>query len=71
MCAQPFDVSPTGPVQQRLLSVTEAAEFLRVEPAAVARSIRLGQLPSITVDGIILVDGERLIVSMREQYDGA
>ncbi len=71
MCAQPNDVSPSGPVEQRLLTVTEAAEYLRIEPAEVARAIRLGQLPSITVSGVVLVDGESLTASMREPYDGS
>lgn len=71
MCAEPNDISYAGPVEQRLLSVTEAAEYLRVEPAEVARAIRSGQLPSLTVDGVVLLDGEALTTSLREPYDGA
>lgn len=71
MCAEPNDISYAGPVEQRLLSVTEAAEYLRVEPAEVARAIRRGQLPSLMVDGVVLLDGEALTTSLREPYDGA
>ncbi len=71
MCAEPNDISYARPVEQRLLSVTEAAEYLRVEPAAVARAIRRGQLPSLMVDGVVLLDGEALTTSLRDPYDGA
>ncbi len=71
MCAEPNDISYSGPIEQRLLSVTEAAEYLRVEPAEVARAIRRGQLPSLMVDGVVLLDGEALTTSLREPYDGA
>ena len=68
MCAEPTDVTPTDPIEQRLLSVTEAAEYPRVEPAEVARAIRRGQLPATTIAGVLCVDGERLIAAMREPY---
>lgn len=70
MCAEPNDISYVGPVEQRLLSVTEAAEYLRIEPGEVARAIRRGQLPSLMVDGVVLLDGESLTTSLREPYDG-
>lgn len=71
MCAEPNDVSFFGPVEERLLSVTEAADYLRIEPADVARAIRTGQLPSIMIDGVVLINGEALATSLREPYDGS
>lgn len=49
-----------------LLSIDEAAELLRADPAAVEESGRLGELPTVQIDDDMYIDGPALLAQFSE-----